>query len=132
MTTNPTAIAQHAAVAALTGPKEPIEAMRKAFEKRRNVIVEGLRKIPGIACRMPEGAFYAFADVRGLIGRHAAGTTLKDDTAVAQWMLESARCAVVPGTPFGAPGYVRISYAASEETLKEALSCIERAALRLE
>lgn len=121
-TTNPAAIAQHAAHAALTGPREPIEAMRKAFEERRALIVEGLDGIDGLSCRMPEGAFYAFANVDGLIGRKAAGASLDDDVAVARYFLEKARCAVVPGTAFGAPGYVRISYAASLEQIREGLA----------
>ncbi|MFW6051161.1 MAG: pyridoxal phosphate-dependent aminotransferase [Myxococcota bacterium] len=120
-TTNPSAIAQQAAVAALTGPREPIEAMRAAFEERRDLIVRGLEAIDGIECRRPEGAFYAFANVRGLLGRRAGDTELTDDVAVARYLLEEARCAVVPGTPFGAPGFVRISYAASTDQIREGL-----------
>ena len=82
-TTNATAIAQHAAVAALTGPQETVETMRLAFEKRRTVMVEGLRSIPGVKCRMPEGAFYAFADCRALYGLEYKGKAIASDEEVA-------------------------------------------------
>jgi aspartate aminotransferase len=121
-TTNPTAVAQYAALAALTGPQEPVEEMRKAFEKRRAIIVEGLNALDGVKCAYPEGAFYAWADVTGLIGKRADGVVLEDDLAVARYFLEDARCAVVPGTAFGAPGHLRISYAASDEQLREGLA----------
>jgi aspartate aminotransferase len=130
-TTNPPAVAQHATIAALTGPQEPIEQMRAAFEERRNLIVSGLNAIDGIECRMPEGAFYAFASVAGLVGRKAGGVTLDDDVAVARFFLEEARCAVVPGTAFGAPGFVRISYAASTEQIREGLRRIGEAVGKL-
>ncbi len=120
-TTNPTAAAQYAAIAALTGPQEPVEQMRQAFEERRALIVGGLNDIEGISCLTPDGAFYAFANVEGLVGRKASGQTLEDDLAVAGYLLEEARCAVVPGTAFGAPGFLRISYAASKEVIAEGL-----------
>ncbi len=131
-TTNPTAVAQYAALAALECPKEPVEAMRRAFEERRGVIVEGLNAIDPITCAMPEGAFYAFPNVEGLYGRRTeSGQTLEDDLHVAKWMLEDARCAVVPGTAFGAPGYVRISYAASNDVIREGLGRIGDAVAKL-
>lgn len=130
-TTNPTAAAQFAAIAALTGPEEPAEEMRKAFEERRALILDGLSAIDGIRCRTPEGAFYAFANVDGLIGRKADGHTLEDDLAVAGYLLEKARCAVVPGTAFGAPGFLRISYAASTDVIHEGLKRIREAVAAL-
>ena len=126
-TTNPPAVAQHAAIAALTGPQEPIEQMRRAFERRRSLIVEGLNAIKPFACAMPEGAFYAFVDVRGLYGKRWKDTTLVDDLAIARFLLDEARCAVVPGTPFGAPGFIRISYATSEERIRTGLERIATA-----
>lgn len=132
-TTNPTAVAQHAALAALECPREPIEAMQRAFDERRRVIVDGLNAIDGIECSLPEGAFYAFPKVSGLFGRRTpGGQTLEDDMHVAEWMLEEARCAVVPGTAFGAPGYVRISYAASTELIRKGLERIGDAVSRLQ
>jgi aspartate aminotransferase len=126
-TTNPTAVAQLASIAALTGPAGPAEAMRREFEARRNLLVGGLSSIEGIGCRMPEGAFYAFPSVAGLIGRRAGGRLLENDVDVAGYLLEEARVALVPGTPFGAPGYVRASYATSREQLDEALARIRLA-----
>lgn len=130
-TTNPSSIAQSAATAALTGPWEPMEEMRKAFESRRSIIIDGLNAIDGISCRLPEGAFYAFANVKELLGRQGGGKTLKTDLDVAGYLLEEARCAVVPGTAFGAPGFLRISYAASNEMIREGLSRIGDAVAKL-
>ncbi|MGB8222719.1 MAG: pyridoxal phosphate-dependent aminotransferase [Polyangiales bacterium] len=130
-TTNPTAIAQFAAIAALRGPWAPMEEMRQAFEARRSLIVDGLNAIDGISCRLPEGAFYAFANVQALIGKQDGGKTLENDLDVAGYLLETARCAVVPGSAFGAPGFVRISYAASNETIREGLSRIGDAVAKL-
>ena len=126
-TTNATAIAQHAAVAALTGPQETVETMRLAFEKRRTVMVEGLRSIPGVKCRMPEGAFYAFADCRALYGLEYKGKAIASDEEVAFFLLEKAHVAAVPGGAFGAPGYVRFSYATSEERIQNGIAAIKRA-----
>jgi aspartate aminotransferase len=126
-TTNATAIAQHAAVAALTGPQEEVERMRAAFEKRRSVMVEGLRSIAGVKCRMPEGAFYAFADCRSLYGIEYKGKPITTDEDVAFFLLDEAHVAAVPGGAFGAPGYVRFSYATSEERIRSGIASIKRA-----
>lgn len=127
-TTNATAVAQAAAVAALEGPRDEVRAMRDIFEERRNRMVEGLRSIPGLSCRMPEGAFYAFADVRGLFGKQPAGQkVLATDEDVAFWLLDTAHVAGVPGTPFGAPGYIRFSYASSIETIDAGVEAIRKA-----
>ena len=126
-TTNPTAVAQYATIAALEGNQEPVAAMRAAFAERRTVTVEGLRAISGITCRMPDGAFYAFPSVKNLIGKQAGDVVLSDDIAVAKWLLEEGRVAVVPGTPFGAPGYVRMSYATSLDNIREGLKRISAA-----
>lgn len=98
--------------------------MRAAFARRRARMVDGLRAIPGIQCRMPEGAFYAFADVTGLYGKAAGGLELTSDEQVASWLLEGAHVATVPGTPFGAPGYLRFSYATSEDDIDAGLAAI--------
>ena len=130
-TTNPSSVAQKAAIAALRGPWAPMEEMRTAFEARRSIIVDGLNAIDGIHCRLPEGAFYAFANVQELIGKTAGDKTLENDIDLAGYLLEEARCAVVPGTAFGAPGYVRISYAASNDMIREGLSRIGEAVGKL-
>lgn len=127
-TTNPTAVAQHAAMAALKGPIEDFGRIRAMFEKRRNAMVAGLSSIPGVKCRKPDGAFYAFADVRGLYGLDWNGKKVASDEDVAFWMLEKAAVAAVPGSGFGAPGYVRFSYAASEERIAAGCAAIRAAA----
>ena len=130
-TTNPSSVAQRAAIAALSGSWEPMEEMRQAFEARRSIIVDGLNAIDGISCRLPEGAFYAFANVKELIGRQGGGKTLENDLDIAGYLLEEARCALVPGTAFGANGFLRMSYAASNEMIREGLSRIEEAVGKL-
>ncbi|HEY2366354.1 MAG TPA: aminotransferase class I/II-fold pyridoxal phosphate-dependent enzyme, partial [Polyangiaceae bacterium] len=126
-TTNATAIAQHAAVAALTGPQNTVEDMRKKFERRRDVMVAGLNEVPGVRCRKPEGAFYAFADCRGMYGIMHGGKPIASDDEVAFFLLDEAHVAAVPGGAFGAPGYVRFSYATSEERIEAGLESMRRA-----
>jgi aspartate aminotransferase len=126
-TTNATAVAQHAAVAALLGPQEETLRMRAIFERRRNVMLEGLNSIPGIRCRVPEGAFYAFADCRGLRGIDYNGRPITTDLELAIWLLERAHVACVPGEPFSAPGYIRFSYATSEERIAAGIASIRAA-----
>jgi aspartate aminotransferase len=125
-TTSPPAMTQEAAIAALDGPQEPVEHMRRAFETRRNLVVEGLNAMEGVHCRMPEGAFYAFFDVREQLGRTLLGRRVDDDVQLAELLLEEAHCALVPGSAFFAPGYLRMSYAASEADLREGLARIAR------
>jgi len=126
-TSNATAVAQHAAVAALRGPMEDFAARRATFERRRNAMVSGLEGIPGFRCRKPEGAFYAFADVRGLYGLEWNGKAIQTDEDVVFWLLDQAHVAAVPGSGFGAPGYVRFSYATSEERIRGGLAAVRRA-----
>ncbi|MFO0593025.1 MAG: pyridoxal phosphate-dependent aminotransferase [Polyangiaceae bacterium] len=120
-TTNAAAVSQAASVAALTGPRDELDAMREAFSRRRKLMVNGLNAIPGFRCRMPEGAFYAFADVHGLLDRHIGDRMIVSDIDVASWLLEEVHVATVPGTPFGAPGYIRFSYACSEADIAEGI-----------
>jgi aspartate/methionine/tyrosine aminotransferase len=108
-----------------------MEQMREAFEERRSIIVDGLNAIDGIRCRLPEGAFYAYPNVQGLLGREGGGKTLETDLDLAGYLLEEARCAVVPGTAFGSPGFVRMSYAASNEMIREGLERIGDAVSKL-
>jgi aspartate aminotransferase len=125
-TTNASAVAQYAAAAAMRIPIADFARTRAEFERRRNAMVAGLGSIPGIRCRKPEGAFYAFADVRGLYGLDRDGKTIETDEDVAFWLLEKAHVAAVPGGGFGAPGYVRFSYAASEERIAGGIAAIRR------
>lgn len=130
-TTNPAAVSQHAALAAVAGPQDAVEHMRQTFQRRRDLVVQGLNDLPGVSCRLPEGAFYAFPCVQELLSKRAGDRTLTDDIAVAQWLIDEARCALVPGSAFGAPGYLRMSYAASESQLKEGLGRIRQAVEKL-
>jgi len=124
-TTNPCSISQAAAVAALTGPQDYLQEARAAFLRRRDMVVAALNAMPGIDCPEPEGAFYVYPSVAGLIGRKsAAGTLLADDRAVAEALLEEAGVAVVFGAAFGLSPHVRISYAASDADLARAMERI--------
>lgn len=130
-TTNATAVAQYAALAALTGPQGEIEAIRARFQARRDAMVAGLNAIEGISCRRPEGAFYAFADCSGLLGKRHGDEVLANDEDLAFWMLDAASVAAVPGGAFGAPGYIRFSYALAEERIAAGLASLARAAAAL-
>jgi aspartate aminotransferase len=117
-TSNPTHVAQLAAVAALTGPQDCVETMRQAFDKRRVKMVELLRAIPGVSCREPKGAFYAFPDLSAFVGKKSPeGSILDDDVQLCDWLVEVGKVAVVPGSGFGAPGHVRLSYACSMDSI---------------
>ncbi len=118
-------ISQHAAVAALDGPKDFIAHSREVFQRRRDFMVELLNQAPGISCEVPGGAFYAFADCSGLIGKRSpGGSDLVDDEAVALALLEEANVAVVQGSAFGLSGYLRIAYALDDESLRAACEAI--------
>ena len=120
-------ISQHAAIAALDGPKGFIAHSREVFQRRRDFMVELLNQAPGISCEVPGGAFYAFADCSGLIGKRSpAGRELVNDEAVALALLEEANVAVVQGSAFGLPGYLRIAYALDDESLRAACQAIHR------
>lgn len=125
-TSNPTSFAQAGAVAALTGPQEAVARMAAAFEERRNFIVDRLNAIPGIRCVKPDGAFYVFPNVSGLLSER-----LPDGDALAKHLLSEAKVGVVPGSGFGAPQYVRLSYATSMEQIEKGLDRIEMAARKL-
>jgi len=119
-TSNPTHIAQVATIAALTGPQEVVGTMRKAFDERRQEIVKLLRAIPNVQCREPKGAFYAFPDVSAYVGKKTPeGAVLDDDVQLCDWLVEVGKVAVVPGSGFGAPGFVRLSYATSMDNIRE-------------
>ncbi|WP_449280760.1 pyridoxal phosphate-dependent aminotransferase [Leucobacter sp.] len=112
-------IAQRAAIAALNGPQEPIEEMRLAFDRRRKLIVEELNRVPGFVCPTPEGAFYAYVDVTGALGRTYRGVTPATSLELADLILSEAEVAAVPGEAFGPSGYLRFSYALGDEALVE-------------
>jgi aspartate aminotransferase len=120
-TSNPTSIAQKAAVAALTGSQEPVEAMRYEFEKRRNRILAGLRELPEVECNQPGGAFYVFPYIGKLFGRRFRGQVLASSTDVATVLLNEYQLAVVPGIAFGADPFLRLSYATSMTQIEAGL-----------
>ncbi|HEY3235916.1 MAG TPA: pyridoxal phosphate-dependent aminotransferase [Polyangiaceae bacterium] len=126
-TTNPTAVAQAAAEAALLGPRDEVERMREVFARRRTRMVQGLNGIPRVRCDLPRGAFYAFADVSGLYGIAHGGKVLQSADDVSLWQLGVCGIAAVAGEPFGAPGYIRYTYAASESVIEEALAALREA-----
>ncbi len=128
-TSNPNAIAQKAALAALTGPTDELEKMVATYETRRGWLVDAINAIPGMHAMMPDGAFYVFPSVASWIGSTTtSGVTLSDDVAICEWLLEEAGVALVPGTAFGSPGHVRFSYAVSQKTLEDAVHRIATAA----
>lgn len=132
VTSNPTSIAQYGAVAALTGPQAFLDDWVAEFDRRRRVIVDGLNAIPGITCVNPGGAFYVFPNVSGLFGKRFGGKTLTDSDAFAEYLLAEAGVAVVPGSGFGAPDYMRLSYATSMEAIRGGLERIGAAVAALE
>ncbi len=121
-TSNPCSIAQYAAVEALNGPQDCIDVMVAAFRERNEFVYEQVNRIPGMKSLPAKGAFYSFIDVSGVLESHGYA----DDIELASDLLENAEVAVVPGTAFGAPGHIRISFATSLDALREALDRIER------
>ena len=129
-TSNPTSIAQYAALAAMTGPMDSVPVMLAEYARRRKRIVEGLCAISGVTCEWPGGAFYAFPNVsEHIAGSHALA---KDGTELASMLLEKAHVALVPGEAFGAPGYLRLSYATSIERIEEGLRRLDKFLARAE
>lgn len=124
-TSNPTSFAQKAAAVALRGPQEPVEMMRQEFQRRRDRIVEMLNAVPGFQCLTPGGAFYVFPRVEGALARSKG--RFADSDSLAAFLLEQARVAVVPGSGFGAPLNVRLSYATSMEMIEKGVSRIHEA-----
>ena len=125
-TSNPTSISQYAALAGLNGDRKFLEPCLEAFNERKNLVVEGLNSIDGISCVMPKGAFYAYPNVSGLIGKKTKnGKYLSNDTDIVEWILEEAKVAAVPGSAFGLEPYFRVSYATSTNDLKIAIQNIK-------
>ena len=132
-TSNPTSIAQHAALEAMRGPMDSVPVMLAEYARRRRRIVDGLRRIAGVRCEEPGGAFYAFPNVAPHLANGSSGQALaKNTTELAKLLLDKARVAVVPGDAFGAPGYLRLSYATSLERIEEGLRRLERFFARVE
>lgn len=130
-TSNPSSVAQKAAVEALNGPQDAIVMMKAEFEKRRTYIIDRLNAIPGISCFRSTGAFYAFPNVSGILGKCFNGKPLTNSGELAAYFLEQARVAVVPGIAFGADAYIRLSYATGMENIRKGIDRIEEAIANL-
>ncbi len=126
LTSNVSNISQRAAIAALTGPQDAVEEMRRAFDRRRRTIVAELSKIEGVTVPVPQGAFYVYPDVSGLLGREWGGVTPTTSLELADLMLEQADVAAVPGEAFGPSGYLRLSYALGDGPLLEGIQRLQR------
>ncbi|MGH9915972.1 MAG: aminotransferase class I/II-fold pyridoxal phosphate-dependent enzyme, partial [Pyrinomonadaceae bacterium] len=126
-TSNPTSISQEAAIEALSGPQESVSQMLAAYRERRDWFVPQLRSLSGVKCSMPDGAFYAFPSVKGILG---SGSMMTSED-LATYLLEETGVAVTPGDAFGAPGYIRLSYATSMDNLKTAIERMSAAFRKL-
>ena len=126
LTSNVSNISQRAAIAAITGDQEPIQKMLAAFDRRRKLAVAELNKIPGMTTPNPEGAFYVYPDVSGLLGKTWAGKQITSSLELADMILEQAEVALVPGEAFGPSGYLRMSYALSDDQLLEGIQRMQK------
>ncbi|SFO71500.1 aspartate aminotransferase [Algoriphagus ornithinivorans] len=130
-TSGGTGIAQRAALAAIAGDQTPSKEMAEAYFNRRQIVLDLLKEIPGIKTHIPEGAFYFFPDVTAYFGKSAHGHSIKDADDLCLYLLDVAHVSLVTGGAFGAPNCVRLSYAASEDELKEAMKRIKKALAEL-
>jgi aspartate aminotransferase len=130
-TSGPCSVSQKAAEAAYTGTQEPVTEMRKAFERRRDLIVKLAKEIPGFEVNVPQGAFYLFPKCDSYYGKSAGNRKINDAGDLAMYLLDEAHVACVGGTAFGAPDCIRMSYATSDENIKEAMRRIAEALARL-
>ncbi|MGY4770611.1 pyridoxal phosphate-dependent aminotransferase [Kribbella sp. CWNU-51] len=125
-TSNVCNVAQRAAIAAVSGDLSAVEEMKKAFDRRRQTMVTLLNEIPGVVCPEPTGAFYAYPSVKGVLGKEINGRTPSTSAELAEIILDEAEVAVVPGEAFGAPGYLRLSYALGDADLAEGVGRIAK------
>ncbi len=131
MTSHATSIAQYASIEAVAGEAAELPGWVAEFQRRRDRMVAELNEIPDVSCLTPQGSFYVFPDFRNLIGRSVSGRTIADDLQLADYLLDEARVAVVPGSPFGAPGFLRLSFATSMETIQAGMRRLAEAVSRL-
>ena len=130
-TSGPCSVSQKAAEAAYTGSQAPVEEMRKAFERRRNLIVKLAKEVPGFEVNVPEGAFYLFPKCSSFFGKSVGDRKIENSDDLAMYLLEDAHVACVGGTSFGAPECIRMSYATSDENIVEAIRRIKEALAKL-
>lgn len=126
LTSNVNNIAQKAALAALTGPQDEVQNMLQAFDRRRKLAVSELGKIDNWLAPMPQGAFYVYSDVRGMLGKSWAGKQINTSLELCDLILEKAEVALVPGEAFGPSGYVRMSYALGDEPIVEGIKRLQK------
>jgi aspartate aminotransferase len=126
LSSNVSNISQRAAIAALTGPQDEVLAMREAFDRRRKLAVAELNKIPGWVAPTPQGAFYVYSDVTGLLGREWNGKLINTSLELCDFILDEAEVALVPGEAFGPSGYVRLSYALGDQPLLEGIQRLQK------
>ncbi len=132
VTSNPTSLAQWAAIEALAGAQDEVAKMTSEFDRRRRVIIAGLNAVPGVHCVMPKGAFYAFPNVSGLFGKRAKGGVLRGSADVCAFLLDEARIATVAGIDFGSDAHIRLSYATGLEMIQQGLARMDAAVRTLE
>ncbi|HEX8580860.1 MAG TPA: pyridoxal phosphate-dependent aminotransferase, partial [Acidimicrobiales bacterium] len=125
LSSNVNNVAQRAAITALTGDLSAVDEMRAAFDRRRRTMVEMLNAIDGVVCPVPQGAFYAYPSVRGVLGRTIKGRTPTTSAELAEIILDEVEVAVVPGEAFGPSGYLRLSYALGDDDLVEGVGRIQ-------
>jgi aspartate/methionine/tyrosine aminotransferase len=125
-TSNVSNVAQRAALVAVSGDLSAVDEMKAAFDRRRRTIVSMLNEIDGVVCPMPEGAFYAYPSVKGLLGRAYDGHLIESSADLAEYILDTAEVAVVPGEAFGSPGYLRLSYALGDDDLVEGITRLQK------
>jgi aspartate/methionine/tyrosine aminotransferase len=125
-TSNVSNVSQMAALAAVAGDLTAVAEMREAFDRRRRTIVSMLREIPGVECPEPEGAFYVYPSLRGVLGREVAGRHAESTAELAEIILDEAEVAIVPGEAFGTPGYARLSYALGDDDLAEGIGRLQK------
>ena len=130
-TSGASSIAQKAAEAAYTGPQDCVEEMRKAFERRRDLVVGLAKAIPGLGVNTPEGAFYLFPEVSSYFGKRCGDRVIENDSDLAMYLLEEGHVATVAGSAFCCPGYIRLSYATSDDNIREAMRRIAEALAKL-
>lgn len=130
-TSGPSSIAQKAAEAAFAGDQAPVEEMRKAFERRRNLVIELVKDIPGLECNVPDGAFYVFPKCDSYFGKSFGDRKINDSADLAMYLLEEGHVACVGGVAFGAPECIRMSYATSDKNLVEAFNRIKQTLAKL-
>jgi aspartate/methionine/tyrosine aminotransferase len=125
-TSNVANVSQRAALAAIQGDLSAVDLMKKAFDRRRKTIVSMLNEIEGVYCPMPEGAFYAYPSVKGLLAKEHDGRVIATSAELAEYILDTAEVAIVPGEAFGSPGYLRLSYALGDDDLIEGITRLQK------